>query len=324
MHSAIAPALLLSALLAAPAGAQVFEETFSYPDGPIIPGWTAHRGTWTVKNQRILSSGAVWAYITKDGYSLKDCVMDGDFHFVGSGVQFAGLTARHQGGTLDSNLVMCKIQNNGGVADFDRVFIYERPGTSVYADIPGGTLSARCRMIILDGQSWMEVDANMDGTFEQLVGPLTIANMLNAGLVGMNGFQASEMDNFKLYDAVLIGATGSTPKIGTTYQMQLRAAQPANTVFLCAASLGAAGIPIDTRKIPLSLDALLVISISTPGVFNFVGVLDAQGDGAPSIRIPNDPALVGLSMHIAGLTFVGTAPSGIGNISNDHRITIVP
>jgi hypothetical protein len=324
MNTSLASSLLLAALIASPVSAQVFEDTFPYPNGPVIPGWTARTGVWTVTNQRIrTTSGSVWSYITKDGFTLKDCVMDGDFYFVGAGTQFAGLTARHQGGTTDSNLLMCKIQNNSGLPDFDRVYIYERPSPSLFADIPGGTLSARLRMIVLDAQCWLLVDANTDGVFEQTVGPMTLPTMLNAGLVGMNGFQTSEMDNFKLYDAVLIGAPGSTPKIGTTYQMQLRAAQPQGTLFVCAASFGAAGIPIDTRKIPLSVDALLLMSFSAPGLFSFVGMLDGQGNGAPSIHLPNDPSLVGLSLHVAGMTFVGTAPSGIANISNNHYITIV-
>ena len=318
--------ILIAVTFCAPLSAQVFEETFSYSDGPIVPGWTQQRGTWAIKNQRLIAtSGSLWAYITKDGFNVKDSVLDGDFFYdTGSTVQFGGLTSRHAGTNLDNNLVMCKIQNNGGAADFDRCFIYERPGTSIYKDIVPGTLKGHCRLITLDNTARMLVDTNMDGIFELDVGTKTLTTILSSGLVGMAGYQTTQMDNFKFFDAVLVEQTGSVPKIGTTYTMQLRAPQPQNTVYVCAASLSNTGIPIDTRKIPLAVDGLLLISLTSPGVFNFVGLLDGNGDGFPNIVIPNDPSLVGAAMFIGGMTFVPTAPSSIGNISNDHHIVIQP
>src|SRR5690606_4088752 len=124
--------------LVAPLAAPTDRDDFNYPNGTAIPGWTQQRGVWQVINGRIATtSGATWSYITKDGIVARNCVLDGDFYFVGSGVQFAGLTARHQGGNQDANLLMVKIQNNGGANDFDRIFGYERPGASLFADIPG-------------------------------------------------------------------------------------------------------------------------------------------------------------------------------------------
>jgi len=153
----------LLSLLATNATAQVYSDSFNYPNGTTVPGWTQQRGIWQVQNGRISStSGGTWAYITKDNLSATRCVIDGEFFFVGAGVQFAGLTSRHPGGNVDTNLLMVKIQNNGAAADFDRVFAYER-GVALgayYADIPGGTLAAYCRMVTLGNEFWIETDAD--------------------------------------------------------------------------------------------------------------------------------------------------------------------
>ncbi len=316
--------LLALVLFSAPVSSQVFEETFGYPDGPIIPGWTQHRGVWTVVNQRVAStSGVVWAYMTKDGFSAKDSVLDCDVFYAGSGIQFAGVTSRHPGTTLDANMILAKVQDNGGSPDLDSCWLYERGfGTPLSKTSLPGMQSARCRLITLDNTAHMLLDADSNGTFETDVGTRPLTTVLASGLVGLTAFQSSQVDNFRYFDAVLVAAPSSTPTIGTTYTMQLRAPQPQNTVFFCAASLRNTGIPIDSRKLPLSVDALLQMSLATPAVFGFVGLLDANGDGAPKLHIPNDRSLVGFSMFVAGVTLVASAPSGIGNISNDHHVVI--
>lgn len=318
--------LLISACFTPLLGAQVFQDSFSYPNGPTIPGWTVRNGNFQVTNGRLVAtSGTTWAYITKDGYNLTDSTLEGDFYFVGAGVQFAGLTSRHPGTAGDSNLVMGKIQNNGGAADFDICYLYERVfGTALSAVIPG-TVAAKCRMITLDNQVWMYIDADQDGIFDVTIGPKPLTNILGSGLVGMCGYQTSEMDNFKFYDAVLKEPTGVTPSIGTTYTMQFRAAQPQGTLFVCAASFSAGfGIPIDSRILPLDFDPLFILSLNAAGLFNFVGGLDASGNGFPNIVIPNLAYLIGTSFYVGGFTLSPGAPSDIGNISNNLRITIQP
>ena len=123
------PALALTAALAAPLSAQAFSESFSYPDGNTVPGWTQNRGTFALTNGRLAAtSGGVWAYITKDGIQSTDCVLDGTFFFnANSTVQFAGLASRHTGTAGDDGMLMTKIQNNGGTADLDRAQAGQRP-----------------------------------------------------------------------------------------------------------------------------------------------------------------------------------------------------
>lgn len=310
-------------LLAAVAPAQAFIETFSYPDGP-VPGWTGWRGSWSIVNQRLhYSGGSVWGYITLDGVTAKDSVLDGMFYSDPvNAVNFAGLTSRHPGTTADANLLMCKIQSNAAPPSFDRAFLYERVfGTNMYVDVLSQPAACHCRFITLDANMWMLIDADLDGVFEQTLGPRPLTNVLNPGLIGMSGYQSVDMDDFKFYDAVLVGQP--TAQIGTPYTMQLRAPQPSGTPFLCLASLRNTGIPIDgSRVLPLGFDGLLQLSLAAPGLFNFYGLLDQNGDGFPSINVPNDPTLVGAALFVAGVTLSFVNPSPVVNVSNDHRVVL--
>lgn len=318
--------LIALPLLVAPLASQVVLDSFSYPDGPVVPGWTQQRGTWQVRNGRIsVTSGSLWAYLTKDGITAQNSVLDGEFFFTGTGVQFAGLTSHHPGGNLDSNLLMVKIQNNGGVADFDRIFSYERPvalGT-FFVDIPGGTVDAYCRMITLDTEFWIECDADRDGVFEVVVPPRPITQVVGPGLVGMNCFATSEADNFEYFDAVFVPQVGAVPRVGTTYGLRLTT--PTGIApFLGMLSFGNAGIPLGTRAVPLSLDPLLIASLGSPSAFGLVGVTDPIGKATPGLIIPNILSLVGITLFTSAVTIDPTKPFGIGHISNEQAFTVQP
>ncbi|MFO1054038.1 MAG: hypothetical protein U1F36_17620 [Planctomycetota bacterium] len=318
LHLAIAP------LFAAVLGAQQFIETFPVDGAGAPAGWTAQNGTWQVIGGRLQStSGGSWVYITRNGLIAQDCVLDGEFFYnTATAVQFAGLTARYQG-PGDSNTLMCKIQNNGGVADFDRVFLYERGASgNTFVDIPGGTVDAYCRMIVLGGEFWMEVDANRDGIYELATPRRVITLMTGAGLLGMNAYQTSEMDNFEYHDAVLVPSTGSVPHIGTSYGMDLHVG--ANEVFLGALSTGNAGIPfiVEPRAIPLTPDGVFFATLGV-GALGLSGISDASGLATISIPIPPNPVLIGLTLFASAFTVDGSRTFGVGKISNEQAFTIV-
>jgi hypothetical protein len=317
----------LALLLASSLSAQFFTETFSYPSGPTVPGWTAASGTWEIKNGRLAATGSGWRYINKDGFSAKDCVLDGEFFLVTSSLQFGGLTVRHPGGNSTSSLVMCKIQNNsspGPATAFNRCYIYEQPGSSVYMDVPlPRPTSVYCRMIMLDQNAWMLVDADKDGLFEMTVGPKVVNSIHSPGLVGMNSYGPCEMDNFKFYNAVITGDAGNPkPQPGNTLQFNLRGAP--STAYQAASSLGRSGIPVGSgRVVPLDADPLFFLSASgaVPQLFgNYAYVLDPTGNGFVRVGLPQIPALVGVTFFTAFVTYDA---SGITGISNDHQVTIV-
>lgn len=319
--------LVILILLGSSLSAQILVEPFNYPNGPNIPGWTTVNGSWSINNGRLSATGSGWRYINRTGLTAKDCVMDAEFFLITSATQFGGLTARHPGGSSTTNLVMCKIQNNstpGPKTALNRCYIYEQPGGSVFKDIPNPRpTSAFCRMIILDKDTWMLIDADKDGIFEMTVGPKVLTSVFTSGLAGMNSYGPCEMDNFKFYNAVIINDPGNpTPRPGVALQFNLRG-QP-SFGYQAASSLGRTGIPIGSgRMIPLDADPLFFLSVSgaVPTLFaNYSYVLDPGGNGFVKVVLPNIPALVGITIFTAFITFDST---GINGVSNDHQVTIV-
>jgi len=319
--------LTTTLLLAGSLCAQKFVDDFNRTS--IGSNWTTQSGTWSIGSNRLKTNGAgVWSYITLTTtnfpFNPKNSVLEGDFFFIGSGVQFGGLTSRY---ASTSNTLMCKIQNNGGAADFDRCFIYDQGGTagSTWADLTKtGVLSARVRMFTVDGQCTMTVDWNNDGVDDQTIGPKALTTVTGTGLMGMNCYGSSEMDNFKYYNAILQPAPAATPKIGTTFQMELRTDATKITPYLCAFALGNKGFPIGPTKgspmswIPLTADPILNISIGLAGSLGLAGITDSTGLAKPALKnIPNDTNLVGFVIFIAGVT------AGFDHISNDLAVKFV-
>ena len=320
----LCPITALSLILS-PLAAQQFIETFPI-DGPTVPGWTVQNGAWQVLGGRLSeTSGGTWAYVTKDGLAAQNCVLDGEFFYsTTSTIQFGGLSARYAG-PGDTNTLMCKIQNNGGVADFDRVFLYERSGAggNTYIDLVPGTLAAYCRMFVLNNEFWMEIDGDQDGIFEFATPRRVATTILASGLLGMNAYQSTEMDNFEYHDAVLVPVANSLPQIGTNYDLDLHV-NP-NDLWLGALSAGNAGIPffVEPRAIPLTADGIFFATLGSAGL-GLAGVADPAGLATISIPIPNNRVLVGFTLFTSAFTIDGQRVYGVGGISNEQAFTIQP
>jgi len=115
------------------------------------------------------------------------------------------------------------------------------------------------------------------------------------------------------------------PRVGTNIPLALSAPGDAALGYLAAAAFATTpAIPIDWRVLPLAPDALLLLSLSLPSVFqNFAGTLDGSGNASAAVEAPNVPGLVGVTVHIAFLTLSGGAPSGIRSISAPRAMTFV-
>jgi len=123
---------------------------------------------------------------------------------------------------------------------------------------------------------------------------------------------------------VSIFASGK-PNPGGTVTLNLSAPADGGLPYQIGSSLGTGPIPIDTRQLGLSLDALLDVTVNgyLPMVFkNYAGFLDAHGKGTGSIDIPNLPALVGVKFFSAFVTIDAKAPSSIKSISPTETIAI--
>ena len=123
--------------------------------------------------------------------------------------------------------------------------------------------------------------------------------------------------------ATITGSGSGAP--GTNIDFALSAAGDAGLSYQMGSSFGNGPIPIDSRKLGLSLDDLLVLSASgaLPAIFkNYAGVLDASGAAAARLSIPNLPVLKGVRIYTAFVTLKATAPSGIASISNTFMFSV--
>ncbi|MBN2490058.1 MAG: hypothetical protein JXQ29_04330, partial [Planctomycetes bacterium] len=127
------------------------------------------------------------------------------------------------------------------------------------------------------------------------------------------------------YVETVLTLTGN-PGPGGTVDLHLYSASDAGRPYQAASSLGTGPIVLGTRKIELSPDDLLVVTVGghLPAVFvDYAGLLDASGQARGQIKIPGDLRLKGVRIHSAFVTLDPAAPFGLGNLSNTATFTIL-
>jgi len=115
------------------------------------------------------------------------------------------------------------------------------------------------------------------------------------------------------------------PSIGTPVPLVLNAPGDGNKAYVMAASLGATGIPIGGRTIPLSLDPLFLLTVQNlvPSVFQrYQGVLNAAGSATATLAVPAIAGLRGITLHHAFVVIDPARPNGLGTISNGLGILL--
>ena len=116
-----------------------------------------------------------------------------------------------------------------------------------------------------------------------------------------------------------------TPRPGSRVALHLFSSNGVLLPCLLGSSLGTGPISIGNRKLDLSPDDLLVVSVRGfwPQVFQgYQGILNAQGQATAAINLPNIPALTGTRIHSAFVTLDPAAPYGIRSISDTYSFTI--
>jgi hypothetical protein len=317
--------LAVGLLLASGLAAQEFIDTFDQDSPNPPPGWTAQVGVWSVAGGRLVTDqDAKWAYITKDGRKPTDFVIDFEAFYNPVGVQFAGVTGRYTSPTINltAKIQESDVQNQ----DFERSFIYENPNAAGAAWTwkylsPPVTTSCLVRFIVHGTQVTMQHDFDKDGFFDQSITRTT--KVAGAGLIGACIWGASAIDDFELHNAVLQPGSASTPRVGTTFVMDLVTTARRIVPWRMAISLGNTGFPIGSRRIPLAIDPVLNLSLQVSGALGLTGHTDATGLARPALQIPNVASLVGIKVFTAAITLDGSRPDGIDNISNEIGIEFV-
>jgi hypothetical protein len=128
--------------------------------------------------------------------------------------------------------------------------------------------------------------------------------------------------------AQTVAATRLTARPGTTIPIDCVASEDVGLAFQVGTSLGIGPLYLPgVRRLDLSPDPLLQASVLgvLPGVFQgYTGVVPPNGEWQATIQLPPWPALVGLNLNTAFITFAPAAPAGLQSISNTATATVVP
>jgi len=178
----------------------------------------------------------------------------------------------------------------------------------------GGFGNDRCRGVAVDPFGNIHVGGQTDSSapsFPVVIGPDLTYNGVNDGFVA------------KLVHETL-SASGSTSP-GKRIDLTLDTGYPAAMSYQFGTSLGSGPLWIDTRRVAISNDDLLRISIAGfwPDTFaGYSGVTDAHGRATTSIHVPKAVLLIGTRFYTAGFVLDPTSVSGIRSVSNVLTLTI--
>jgi len=149
---------------------------------------------------------------------------------------------------------------------------------------------------------------------------------------GLDGDNRGNTSGDRVYTTSLKMTAGTVnlsmtalPSIGASVPLALNAPGDGSKAYVMAASLGASGINVGGRTIPLSLDPLLILTVQNlvPSIFQgYQGVLSAPGTATAKLIVPSMTALRGLTLHHAFVVIDPSRPNGLGTISNGLGITL--
>ena len=287
---------------------QSTEQTFPVAVGPDL---TYNGGTYDAFTAKVNPQGSGLVYAGYVGGSSTDSgravVVDaaGAAYVVGqtgSTEQTFPVTAgpdlTHNGGT-DTFVVKIHPQGTG--------LVYAGYIGGVSADYGYGIAVDAARNAYVTGQT-----SSTEQTFPVTVGPdLT--------------YNGGSYDAFVTKVSLTLLVASGSPRPGGQVGFSLTASDDVGLPYQMGSSLGTGPIPIDTRQLGLSPDALLLVSIggALPQVFmSYAGTIGTNGQAQAQLDIPNVPALVGLRIHSAFITLSAAAPSGLKSISNTESFTI--
>ena len=190
---------------------------------------------------------------------------------------------------------------------------------------PQGTGLDCCSYIGGSGSEWGWRIA-VDAAGSAYIGGTTNSNEQTFPVtVGPDLTHNGEGDAFVAKVALTLIRGSGTPRPGGTVNITLTATDDSGLVYQVGTSFGTGPISIDNRKLDLSSDALLSVTVGGlwPSVFSgYRGVINSQGQGKAAVKIPSLPAMNGVRLHTAFVTLNPSAPSGIKSISNTFSFSI--
>ncbi len=311
--------------------AQDLFDTFTYPAGTTIPGYTEQRGNWTSTGTSVQGQyGVTFQELVNNGVSDANCCVEvtAIYDTATPGLQYAGPIARYTGAGAAASYFMVKVQDNGSpYTGFDRYYVYYAsaggfPSVGIASQaLPVPTTMARVRLQVKEVPTGvlveMFIDTNMDGIWDHTGSAITTLGVGTQGGVGATVYQSSLVDDLRYFGSTLTSV--GAPAIGTSIALQ-GAGHP-NYVYVGAMSLGHGGIYVPGGDIvPLDADPVFFLSLDFPLVFqNFLGITAGDGTFAMTLNIPPDPSIIGLSLFAASVMWNGVQ---VDEVSPDVQVTI--
>jgi hypothetical protein len=154
---------------------------------------------------------------------------------------------------------------------------------------------------------------------------LTQSNLSTLAPSGTVTCSSEDVGNVSLVEvyAIAHGASNVTPAPGQSVTLTCESGREAGTPgspYICALSFGEGPISLPSGPLPLSPDALFFLTVLDrirPVFQNGFGTLDANGEGAVTVNIPNAPVLKGISFYSAFIT-----NTKVPTVSRNVKITI--
>jgi len=193
-------ALLALAAAGVPAQAAVLDD-FNRPDaGTLGPNWTQQAGTCSIISN--MASCADLGLATYNGGS--GTVLVADFFDAGTDLDYGALVL---GYADNSNNLFIKLQNQNGIPGFEAIGFYfgnngSNNGAWSDSDFVAGALndltSARVRISLSGTDLFLEVDENLDGTYDHAYVRNNVPIGLLGTAIGIGGFSSANtrIDNF--------------------------------------------------------------------------------------------------------------------------------
>jgi hypothetical protein len=330
----VGPALCAALLLVSSlAGTQAVVDDFNRPAGPLGGFWRVDRGQWAGTGAAArVGIASTRQFATLKRFAYRDCVVECRVfhHPIAAGpTQLAGVVVRANDPGQGRDLVVLEVfaSTPSTLTGFDTFQIAE---FAAKPNLPGGGVgwrvsrpfsSARIRLTALDRRMTAQIDVDNDGRWDRRFETFVAHVTPRIGPVGIVGAGGTGIDDFKVFDGVVIESlTSPYPRPGATVTLDLRGFPGAS--YQAAASLGTGGIPLQHGRVPLDLDPLFIGSVTGAlGAYfkDFAGRLSVNGSATIRVAIPKASGLIGLTLHVA---FIAHSGGQILTFSNDHAIRI--
>lgn len=163
-------------------------DRFDVANTTTLPGWTERAGDWSITAMAAhqdQTAGVYSHYMTRDGATQTDgcaSVVARYAPTTGNTIEAVGVVLRW---TSPDNYVVGLVQDNTNVGEFNTMYIYEYPSSTMLGSLGDQTFgtSPRVRLCITGSTVTLSADKDGDGTFEKTTAATT--SLAGPGLAGV-------------------------------------------------------------------------------------------------------------------------------------------